>query len=71
LPLGLISGVSVFIIYEAVCGTYFIGGILMNEELKQQLDWMNENLNTIAKNQAEIYMELKEIEGKIEKKAEG
>jgi chaperonin cofactor prefoldin len=43
----------------------------MDTELKQQLDWMNENLNTIAKNQAEIYMELKEIEGKIEKEAEG
>jgi chaperonin cofactor prefoldin len=43
----------------------------MDEDLRKQLDWMNENLNTIAKNQAEIYMELKEIEGKIEKEAKG
>lgn len=36
----------------------------MDEDLKQQLEWMNENLNTIAKNQAMIYAELKEIEEK-------
>lgn len=43
----------------------------MDEELKQQLEWMNANLNTIARDQAMIYAELKEIEGKIEKEAEG
>lgn len=34
----------------------------MDKELKQQLEWMNENLNTIAKNQALLYIELKELE---------
>lgn len=37
----------------------------MNDELKQQLEWMNENLNTIARNQAMIYAELKKIEQRL------
>lgn len=39
----------------------------MDKELKQELDWMNENLNTIAKNQAILYAELKDIEKRIPK----
>ena len=34
----------------------------MDEELKQQLDYMNLNLTAIAKNQAMLYCELKAIE---------
>lgn len=37
----------------------------MDEEIKQELEWMNANLNTIAENQAMIYAELKEIEKRI------
>jgi hypothetical protein len=33
----------------------------MDQELKQQLEWMNANLNTIAKNQVMIYAELREV----------
>ena len=44
----------------------------MNEELKEQLEIMNANLNTIAQNQAMMYVELKEIEGRLpEREAEG
>lgn len=43
----------------------------MDKELKQQLEWMNENLNTIAMNQAMMYAELKKIEGKMEREPEG
>lgn len=39
----------------------------MDEELKKQLNWMNENLNTIAQNQAMIYAELREIERRLPK----
>jgi hypothetical protein len=34
----------------------------MCEELKQQLDWINSNLNAIAKNQSMMYAELQKIE---------
>jgi hypothetical protein len=37
----------------------------MDEDLKQELDWMIANLNTVVKNQAEIYEELKKIEDEI------
>ena len=51
---------------------YSIGGISMDEELKQQLEIMNANLNTVAQNQAMLYAELKEIEGRLpEQEAEG
>ena len=44
----------------------------MDEELKQQLEIMNANLNTVALNQAMLYAELKEIEGRLpEQEAEG
>lgn len=43
----------------------------MNEDLRKQLEIMNANLTAVVKNQAMIYAELKEIEGKIEKEAEG
>lgn len=39
----------------------------MDKELKEKLDWMNENLNAIVRNQAEIFMKLKEIEKKLPK----
>ncbi|XOQ45354.1 MAG: hypothetical protein ACFWTN_13050 [Clostridium sp.] len=38
----------------------------MNEELKNQLEWINENLNTLAQNQAMIYEELQKIENKMQ-----
>ena len=49
------------------------GGIReMDEDLKQQLEWLNANLNTVAQNQAMLYAELKEIEGRLpEQEAEG
>jgi hypothetical protein len=34
----------------------------MDEALRNQLDWMNANLNTIALNQAILYSKLTEIE---------
>lgn len=34
----------------------------MDVELKQQPDWMNENLNTIVANQNMIHVELKRTE---------
>ena len=37
----------------------------MDAELKEQLQVMNENLKSIAANQALIYTELMEIEGRI------
>lgn len=37
----------------------------MDKELKQQLEWMNTNLNTIAMNQAILYTELKEIKDQL------
>ena len=37
----------------------------MDNDLKQQLDWMNTNLNTIAENQAMIYAALAEIKDKL------
>jgi hypothetical protein len=37
----------------------------MDKELKQELEWLNENLQAAVKNQAMIYCELKEIEDKI------
>ncbi len=44
----------------------------MDEDLKQQLEWLNANLNTVAQNQAMLYAELKEIEGRLpEQEAEG
>lgn len=42
----------------------------MDKELKEQLEIMNANLQTIARDQAMIYAELKEIEGKVKGKAE-
>jgi hypothetical protein len=44
----------------------------MDEDLRKQLDWMNENIQAVVKNQAEIYMELKEIERRLpEQEAKG
>lgn len=44
----------------------------MDEELKEQLEIMNVNLNTVAQNQAMIYAEMKEIEKRLPKQeAEG
>lgn len=37
----------------------------MNEELKQELEWLNDNLQAVAKNQAMIYCKLEQIEDKI------
>lgn len=43
--------------------TRIIGGIgKMDNELKQQLDWINSNLNAIVKNQSMLYAELHKIE---------
>ena len=42
----------------------------MDEELKQELEWMNTNLNAIVANQAMIYEALKEIEEWIKPKEE-
>lgn len=42
----------------------------MDEELKQQLDCMNTNLITIAKNQTMLYCELKAIEDLLSKAEE-
>lgn len=39
----------------------------MDEELKQQLDYMNLNLTAIVKNQAMLYCELKTIETLLSK----
>ncbi|MFU0831674.1 MAG: hypothetical protein ACFWUC_13835 [Oscillospiraceae bacterium] len=38
----------------------------MCEELKNQLEWINENLNTLAQNQVMIYEELQKIEKKMQ-----
>jgi|GEM_PF-5441436 len=37
----------------------------MNQELKQQLKFMNNNLNAIVTNQAMIFCKLKDIEDRI------
>ncbi|WP_164919063.1 MULTISPECIES: hypothetical protein [Acutalibacteraceae] len=37
----------------------------MDKELKQQLEWMNTNLNTIAMNQAILYTELEQIKERL------
>ena len=37
----------------------------MENNLQQEIEWLNENLNAVVRNQAEIYAELKEIEGKM------
>ncbi len=37
----------------------------MDKELKQQLEWMNANLNAIVLNQAMIFEELKQMEREI------
>nr|WP_319488225.1 hypothetical protein [uncultured Caproiciproducens sp.] len=37
----------------------------MNEEILQQLEFMNRNLNAIVVNQAEIYCLLREIEDRL------
>lgn len=40
-------------------------GNRMNRKLKQQLKLMNHTLNTIAKNQALIYLKLEELEKQV------
>jgi chaperonin cofactor prefoldin len=40
----------------------------MCEEFKNQLEWINENLNTLAQNQVMLYNELHELKMKIEEK---
>ena len=42
----------------------------MDKELKQQLEFMNNNLNAIVTNQAMIYCELKEMEDRIAEQEE-
>ncbi len=37
----------------------------MDNDLKQELEWINNNLQAAVKNQAMIYCELKKIEDKI------
>ncbi len=37
----------------------------MDADLKQQLEWMNQNLMSIAQNQALMYCQLKEMGEKI------
>lgn len=37
----------------------------MDQELKQQLEFMNNNLNAIVTNQAMIYCKLKDMEDRI------
>ncbi|QNK40325.1 hypothetical protein [Caproicibacter fermentans] len=37
----------------------------MDEDLKKQLEWLNQNLTAVVKNQAIIYSELKTIENRI------
>jgi P pilus assembly chaperone PapD len=37
----------------------------MDADLKQQLEWINANLNAAVKNQAEIYVELEKIKQEI------
>ena len=37
----------------------------MDEDLKQELEQINDNLNAAVKNQAEIYVELAKLEKKI------
>lgn len=42
----------------------------MDKELKQQLEFMNNNLNAIVTNQAMIYCKLKDIEDRISEEEE-
>jgi len=39
----------------------------MDEELKQQLEWMNQNLMTIAQNQSNLYCQLENIRDILDK----
>lgn len=41
----------------------------MDKDLKQYLEWLNDNLQAAVKNQAMIYCELKKIEDKIKQEA--
>ena len=41
----------------------------MDNELKQELEWINANLNAAVKNQAEIYVELAKLEKKIKEES--
>ena len=50
----------------AICGTYLSEVFhLMDNDLKQYLEWLNDNLQATVKHQALIYCELKKIEDKI------
>ena len=42
----------------------------MDKELKQQIEFMNNNLNAIVTNQAMIYCKLKDIEDRIPEQKE-
>lgn len=42
----------------------------MDADLKQELEWMNANLNSVVTNQAILYCVLKKIEEEVEQKAE-
>ncbi|MEA4962614.1 MULTISPECIES: hypothetical protein [Clostridia] len=42
----------------------------MDQELKQQLEFMNNNLNAIVTNQAMIYCKLKDMEDRIPEEEE-
>ena len=37
----------------------------MDQELKEMLNWINENLKAVVTNQAEIYVKLEKLEKKI------
>jgi len=40
----------------------------MDSDLKQELEWINANLNAAVKNQAKIYVELEKIKDSIKEK---
>jgi hypothetical protein len=40
---------------------------LMDKELKQELKWLNDNLQAAVKNQAMLYCKLEEMEEEIKK----
>jgi hypothetical protein len=39
----------------------------MDEDLRQELEWLNENLKAVVMNQDMIYLELKQIEEDLRK----
>jgi hypothetical protein len=42
-------------------------GIVMDKELKQELEWINENLKAVVTNQDMLYCRIRDIEDEIKK----